>query len=503
MQATPAGLSEADWLGLPAIARSLFLAQQAEIQQLRQENEQLRHQLTALATELAGLRERLERNSRNSSRPPSSDGPEYKPPVRRKASGRKRGGQQGHPGAGPELLPAERCDAVVDHRPDTCRRCGTLLQGDDPEPLRHQVIEIPPITAQVIEHKLHRLICPCCSTSTCAQLPAEVESSRFGPRLSALVGLLGSAFPLSLGHTQTVLDQLLGVSISSGAIAAIRSRLAACLEQPVEEALQAARLQPVVYMDETGAPTGNADGGNPDGRRGWLWVLMTPVLTVFTQGLSRSRAAAMELLGSAFAGTVVSDRFSAYNQLPTEQRQLCWAHLIRDLTAMAERPGASGEIGAALLELQQQLFEHWYRWKDGQIPWPELQDQCRPVRRQFETTLQRAVDLGCERGERTPWAHTVRTCRQLLDLQQALWTFLEKPGIEPTNNGAERALRQAVIQRKISHGVQSRAGGLCRTRLLTVCATLRQQGRDVWSFLEQAWIAHRLGGEMPSLLPSV
>lgn len=113
------------------------------------------------------------------------------------------------------------------------------------------------------------------------------------------------------------------------------------------------------------------------------------------------------------------------------------------------------------------------------------------------------MDLGCERGERTPWAHTVRTCRQLLDLQQALWTFLEKPGVEPTNNGAERALRQAVIQRKISHGVQSRAGGLCRTRLLTVCATLRQQGRDVWSFLEQAWIAHRLGGEMPSLLPSV
>jgi transposase len=283
---------------------------------------------------------------------------------------------------------------------------------------------------------------------------------------------------------------------------AIRKRLAACLEQPVAEALQAARQQPVVYMDETGAPTGNADGANPDGRRGWLWVMVTPVLTVFVQGLSRSAAAATELLGNAFTGIVVSDRFSAYNNLPVEQRQLCWAHLIRDLTAIAQRSGASAEFGTVLLELQGQLFEHWYHWKEGQIRWHELEQCCKPIRRQFEETLQRMVDLGYEKGERTPWAHTVRTCQQLNQRKQALWTFLEKPGIEPTNNGAERALRQAVIQRKISHGVQSRSGGLCRTRLLTVCTSLRQQGRDVWSFLELAWTAHRLGGEMPSLLPN-
>jgi transposase len=498
MSTPPAGISEADWLATPASVRELV----DQLQSLQEENDQLRLQLTALASELADLRERIGRNSRNSSKPPSSDGQGFKTPARRKGSGRQRGGQQGHPGSGPELLPVERCDAVVDHHPEACRHCGTLLQGDDPEPYRHQVIEIPPITAQAIEHRLHRLICPCCGTSTCAQLPAEVESSRFGPRLSALVGLLGSAFPLSISKTQALLDQLLGVSISSGAIAAIRSRLAACLQQPVEEALQAARQQPVVYMDETGAPTGNADGGNPDGRRGWLWVLMTPVLTVFVQGLSRSSAAAMELLGHAFAGIVVSDRYSAYNHLPTCQRQICWAHLIRDLTAIEQRPGASGEIGTALLALQRQLFEQWHHWKDGQINREQLQESCGPIRRHFEEMLQRVVAVGCEGGERTPWAHTVRTCQQLLQRRAALWTFLEKPGIEPTNNGAERALRQAVIQRKISHGVQSRAGGLCRTRLLTVCASLRQQGRDVWSFLEQAWTAHRHGGEMPSLLPS-
>ena len=230
MVAPPAGISEADWSSWPAGARQLILAQQQEI-------DQLRNQLTALATELASLRERIDRSSRNSSKPPSSDGPGFKPPERRKGSGRKRGGQPGHPGSGPEPLPIERVDEVVEHHPDACRRCGTLLDGEDPDPLRHQVVEIPPITPVVIEHRLHRLVCPCCSTSTCATLPADVEASPYGPRFIALVGLLGSAFPLSFSKTQALLDQLLGVEISRGAIASIRKRLSSALEQPMRQAI--------------------------------------------------------------------------------------------------------------------------------------------------------------------------------------------------------------------------------------------------------------------------
>jgi transposase len=315
------------------------------------------------------------------------------------------------------------------------------------------------------------------------------------------VGLLGSAFPLSFRNTQALLDQLLGVEISRGAIAAIRQRLSAALQHPVAEALQVARQQPVAYVDETGAPTGNADGGNPTGKRGWQWVMVTALVTVFVQGLSRSTAVAMELLGNTFGGIVVSDRFSAYNHLPTHQRQLCWAHLIRDLTAIAERPGASAEFGVELLGLQQRLFGHWHHYKDGTIDWTTVQQGCQPIRQAFVATLQRVVELGCQRGERTPWAKTVRTCQQILQVADGLWTFLEIEGIEPTNNAAERALRQSVIQRKISHDMQSRQGAICRSRLLTVTTTLRQQGRDVWEFLEQAWIAHHRGGVMPSLLP--
>ncbi|QPN58451.1 transposase [Synechococcus sp. CBW1002] len=285
MGAPPAGISEADWLSWPAGAREFILDQQGELRAQQEEIEQLRVQLTALATELAHLRERIGRSSRNSSKPPSSDGPGFKPPERRKGSGRKRGGQPGHPGSGPELLPIERVDEVVERHPQACRHCGQRLEGVDPEPLRHQVIEIPPITAVVIEHRMHRLVCPCCSTSTCASVPAEVEASHYGPRLSALVALLGSAFPLSFSKTQALLDQLLGVQISRSAIATIRQRLSAALEQPMQEALAFARQQPVVYVDETGAPTGNADGGSPDGRRGWEWVMVTAMVTVFMQGL--------------------------------------------------------------------------------------------------------------------------------------------------------------------------------------------------------------------------
>ena len=494
MSTTPAGISEADWLATPAAVRVFILAQQQEI-------EQLRSQLTALATELAGLRERIGRSSRNSSKPPSSDGPGFKPPTRRKGSGRKRGGQPGHPGAGPELLPIERVDEVVEHHPDACRHCGTLLHGEDPDPLRHQVIEIPPITPLVIEHRLHRLVCPCCSTSTCAPLPVDVDVSRYGPRLSSLIALLSAAFPLSISRSQALLQQVLGVELSRASIVRSLQRVSAALEQPTTAAHRALQQQPVVYVDETGAPTGNADGRNPTGKRGWLWVAMSPVVTVFLQGLSRSAAAATELLGPGFGGIVVSDRFSAYNHLPSQQRQLCWAHLIRDLTAIAERSGASAAFGAQLLEQQQQLFEQWHRYRDGIISWPVLQQSCRPIRLAFEATLQRVVELGVQRGERTPWASTVRTCQKLLKVADALWTFLETEGIEPTNNAAERALRPAVIQRKVSHGVQSANGAICRARLLTVTTTLRQQGRDVWQFLEQAWIAHHHGGVMPSLLP--
>ena len=489
MHPPPAGISESDWEATPPTVRALV--------------GQLITQLETLSARVTQLEEQMGRSSRNSSKPPSSDGSGFKPTGKgnSKASGRKRGGQEGHPGAGRNLLPSEQCKDLIPHHPSHCRSCGEPLRGDDPEPVRHQVVDIPKIVPFVIEHQLHRLVCPHCHTTTCAELPVGVESSGYGPRLSSLVGLLGSVYHLSHRKVQGLLDQVLGIEASTGAINSIRCRLSDSLAALVEEAAAAIRREKVAHIDETGGPMGNADGNNPDGRRGWLWVMVTPVLTVFQQVLSRSAAAARQLLGDNYGGIVVSDRYSAYSWLPLEQRQLCWAHIKLDLTAIAERSGVSAPVGRDLLELENQLFHQWHRWRDGEIDRQELQSLTAPIRQAFESKLQEASDLGFHKGEKTPWATTVRTCRQILNLAPALWTFLEHPDVEPTNNAAERALRPAVIHRKLSYGVQSRRGGLCQSRLLTVTTSLKQQGRDVLEFLVEAWNAHYHGLPAPSLLP--
>jgi transposase len=159
-------------------------------------------------------------------------------------------------------------------------------------------------------------------------------------------------------------------------------------------------------------------------------------------------------------------------------------------------------MGMRLLSLREQLVEHWNRWKVGEIEENQLRQHCLPIRAELEQTLSQAVELGHERDEQTPWTQTVRTCHKLVQRQHALWTILDPDGEEPTNNGAERALRPAVIQPKISNGVQSKTGAHCRTSLLTVRTSFRQQGRNVREFLKQAWIAHSHGGERPSLLPN-
>ena len=489
MHSPPPCITDRDWEATPPAVRALV--------------EHLITQQETLSARVAQLEEQKGRGSRNSSKPPSSDGNGFKPQGqgKGKGSGRKRGGQEGHPGASRDLLPSEQCEEVIPHLPTTCRSCGEALSGKDPDPLRHQVVDIPKIAPFVIEHQLHRLICPHCHTTTCAELPAGVENGGFGPQLSALVGLLGGVYHLSHRKVRSLLDQVLRVELSTGAINAIRYRLSESLATLVEGATEAIRREQVAHMDETGGPIGNADGNNPEGKRGWLWVMVTPKLAVFKLALSRSAEVARHVLGEAFTGVVVTDRYSAYSWLPLHRRQICWAHIKRDFTAIAERSGVSAQVGQRLLELEHHLFQQWHRWREGQISRQELQTFTTPIRQALETLLQEVSELGFAKGEKTPWASTVRTCRQILKVAPALWTFLDIPDLEPTNNAAERALRPAVIHRKLSYGVQSQRDALCQSRLLTVTTTLKQQGRDVMAFLVEAWEAHRNGQPAPSLLP--
>lgn len=232
-------------------------------------------------------------------------------------------------------------------------------------------------------------------------------------------------------------------------------------------------------------------------------------MRVFDLRLSRSAEVAKELLGEAFAGILNCDRYGGSNVLSLLQRQFCWAHLRRDPIAMTERRGVSREIGQALLAFQEELFSLWHAWQDRRISRLAMEAAATDIRQAFQAKLEWAVNLGVSPGETTPLARTLGTCRALLTNVTALWTFLAHPDVEPTNNataddvcpGDIRALRSAVIGRKLSLGVPSEWGGQLVVRLLSVTTSLEQQGRAVMDFLMELMVAHREGRPLPSLIP--
>ncbi len=168
---------------------------------------------------------------------------------------------------------------------------------------------------------------------------------------------------------------------------------------------------------------------------------------------------------------------------------------------MAQRTGASTEIGEALLFRERRLFRWWHRVRDGTLSREDFMTLVQPLRQGVKAELQSAADLLIAEREKTPLAKTVRTPRQLLKIESALWTFVHTPGVEPTNNTAERALRPAVIWRRTSFGSQSRAGSLFVARMLTVVMSLKAQLKDVLDFLVLSCHAARFGQTPPSLIP--
>jgi transposase len=441
----------------------------------------------ALEAEIATLRERANCNSRNSSRPPSSDGPEVsRKPRQRAKNGRKRGGQKGHKGTTRRLVPVEQVKEVHDVKPDVCRRCGHELVGRDPEPYRHQVTEIPPVVAEVTEYRLHTLTCPECGTETRAELPAGVPQGAFGPRLQAMVSLLSGRYHLSKRDTTEVMADFFRADLSLGSVPALEQRTSEAISEPVEEAREYVQTQPVVNMDETGWREAN--------RRAWLWVAATTLVTVFLIRLSRGGQVAREMLGETFQGIVGSDRWSAYNWLSTLLRQLCWAHLIRNFQAFVERGGESQRIGEALLAQADSMFQGWHEVEEGTMSRATFQEQMRAVRHEVGELLRQGA--ACDHSK------TAGTCRDILKREEALWTFVRVEGVEPTNNLAERQIRPNVLWRRSSFGTQSEAGSRFAERIMTVVATLKQQNRNVLDYLTEACDAANWGRQAPSLLPT-
>lgn len=479
---------KADWEATPPSIRALVIVLN---ERLEQQDERLRQ-----------LEEQLNQNSQNSSKPPSSDG--FGQSSGRQKKGKKR---QPHRPSKPsprqarKLKPSDVCDQIQEVVPSMCEECGTALSGHDSHAHRHQEIELPPIEPMVIEYRLHQLSCDACGHQTRADLPPGVSPMGYGEHLSAIVSLLSGPYRHSYRQVCSLMSDVFGVDLSRGSVGRLRNEMSEALSAPVAEAKAYVQTQPVLHSDETSFPQGNRDGRNPKRTKGWLWVLVTPLVSFFEIVLSRSQETAKALIGDSYGGIVTSDRYSAYGWITVEQRQVCWAHLKRDITAMAERMGGSHEIGEGLLRRQRRLFRWWHQVRDGTLSRQHFIRQVNYLRHGFKSTLEEAAALPIEPDEKSPLAKTVRTCRRLLKVEPALWTFVFIEGVEPTNNQAERALRPAVIWRKTSFGSQAQTGSQFVTRLLTVTTSLKAQGRNILDFLSQACLAKRTGNESPSLIP--
>ena len=444
----------------------------------------LRARFERLEQRIADLEERLGKNSTNSSKPPSSDPPSVKRRPPAPASGKKRGGQPGHRHHPRTLVPPEQLRRIIECKPPHCRWCGHDLRGDDPEPLRHQVAEVPPIQPVVEEYRLHRLRCPRCHTRTCAPLPSGVPTGAFGPRLRAILSVLAGAYRLGKRPIRQLAHDLFGLSISAGMIGYLERQGAAELEAPVEELRDHVRDADWAHIDETSWKQGRD--------KAWLWTAVTRWVTVFAIATSRGAEVAKDLLGTGRRKIVVSDRFKGYQWI--KRRQFCWAHLKRDFQAMIDRGGEAVEVGRRLMGHTDALFEWWHRVRDGTLARSSFRTYVALMRPSLKEDLERGAACACSK--------TAGTCRELLAGERHLWTFVRIEGIEPTNNDAERALRHGVIYRKLSGGTDSEHGSRFVERMLTVVATCRQQEIDVLDYLTRCYQAHRDDQPAPSLLPT-
>jgi transposase len=443
-------------------------------------------QIDELKRRLFELEARVNKTPQNSSLPPSTQHPHARPLAKKPKSKRKRGGQPGHEKHERALIPVEQCDEVHLLKPSECRRCGGKLSGIDSEPLRHQVWELPEIKPHVTEYQQHRLLCPCCGESTCAELPAGVPAGQAGPRLVAFVALLMAYFRQSKRRTALFLETILQQPCCPAWTVKLQKQATEALRPCYGELAATLPEQPQLGIDETPNKEGPL--------KTWLWAFVATRFTVFALRLTRAATVLGELLTDRFDGVVMCDRAKMYWCLGC--LQWCWAHLKRDFQALIDSDDPQVKrLGHDLMRPTRKLFAGWARYRDGTLTRGGMTHLMMPIREEIEGLLLRGVFSGNER--------LIGMCRELYDHRQWLWTFVEQEGVEPTNNISERALRHAVIWRKLSFGTQSADGSRFVETMLTVIETCRQQGRNTFAFVADTVQAHFAGRSAPSLLAGV
>jgi len=453
----------------------------AYIKQLEEEIIQLKKYITTLEKRIEELERLMGMNSRNSSKPPSSDPPGMSVELPRRRR-RKRGARNGHQPHLRELLPEKFVKEHIHLKPEICTCGSTNLKETDQEPLLHQVVDIPPIAPEVIEYVQHIFQCRKCGAFIYQPLPDEFKRRYFGPGVLSIVGILTGTLNTSKRKALAMMNQVFSVPMSLGGLSNCEAQVADALEQPYNEVARHVRAQQAAHADETGWPRGNR-------QKGWLWTLCCSTSAFFMVHANRGQDAARKLLGS-FAGVLHCDRWSGYNCFDGS-RQLCWAHLKRDFQGLSECKGLMGRIGRELFLLAKHILYLRKRTRDGTLTWQRFQQQMKPLMARTEKLLARGADCGQSLSGQ---------CRRIFNQRQHLWTFVRDANVEPTNNLAERIVRQGVLWRKSSFGTQSERGGRYVERILTVCATCRLQERSVIEYLRDTCHCHLINIPVPSLI---
>ena len=450
---------------------------------------------------LARLEARARQDSRTSSKPPSSDPPrtraqrraearaKAKELMRREGEQRNAGGQSGHRGAGRDLKPEDQVDEIVDHYPDACGGCGRRFDDGQRRPRgrfgRHQVAELPAISVILTEHRTHQLRCRHCRARTSARLPVEIAGSPFGPRLQAAVVTLTARHRVSRRGICELTRDLFGVTLSTGAVDAICQRASHALAGPHCHLQDWVLDQRAVHVDETGWRT------RGEGRA--LWTATTPGATFLQIAAHCNREQFNALVGTNYAGIIISDRWNGFEHRDPNQRQVCWSHIERDFRRHSEGLAEQKTFGERGLELSRRVFAAWRTFKHEHHDRDQLAADIAPI----QTELRQLLDHASPKSRRTRWHR--RFANNLLKVWPALWTFVSVDGVEPTNNPAERALRAPVIHRKISLGTQSQDGERFAERALSAAATCRLQTRSLFTYLSELLIAHSRGDPFPAL----
>ena len=451
---------------------------QEEVQSLRAAVAQLQEQLAA-----------AHKDSSTSSKPPSSDIVKPpKPPASPGVAPRRRGGQPGH--AKHERAPfhPEQVTLFAEHPLDACPCCGGPLRRNGGLARVVQQIDFqqPPLTVE--QHTSPEYWCDHCARSYKAALPAAIETGGLlGPRLTALVAYLKGVCHASFSTVRKFLRDVVGVTVSRGQLAKVLAKVSQALEGPYQELLAALPGQERLNVDETG----HKDQGVPL----WTWCFRAELYTLFKIDQRRSADVLLEVLGAEFDGVLGCDCFGAYRRYMRQcdvVMQFCLAHLIRDVKFLLTLPGRHDRAyGQRLCDAQRALFGLIHR--RGQVP-----------ASQFPALLGAARDVVLRAGTQDvpDSRHAQRMAKRLRAYGASYFTFVTTPGVEPTNNLAEQAIRFVVIDRHITQGTRGPTGQRWCERMWSVLATCAQQGRSAWGYLQEAVQAHFDGQLSPSLLPA-